>query len=397
MEDGGSSSEGPVKCGSWIRRPEKVNLVLLARSRRGDSSPSVLQIFSFDPKTASLSSSPLTTYVLEEVDGDPVSIAVHPSGDEIVCSTTKGGCKLFELNVRESHTRLLSKKLPPLQAVGPQTCIAFSVDGSRFATGGGDGHLRILEWPSLRIILDEPKAHKSVRDMDFSLDSEFLASTSTDGSARVWKTDDGVPLTTLTRNSDENIELCRFSKDGTKPFLFCTVQKGDEAVTAVWDISTWNKIGHKRLLRKPASIMSISLDGKYLALGSKDGDMCVVEVKKMEISHSSKRLHLGAGIETLEFCPSERVMLTTTTEWGALVTKLNVPADWKEWQIYLLLLGMFLASAVAFYIFFENSDSFWKFPTGRNQPARPKVETILGDPQSSDDQNVWGSFGPLDM
>ncbi|GMY23090.1 SEC12-like protein 1 [Fagus crenata] len=397
MEDSGSSSEGPVKCGSWIRRPEKVNLVLLARSRRGDSSPSVLQIFSFDPKTASLSSSPLTTYVLEEVDGDPVSIAVHPSGDEIVCSTTKGGCKLFELNVRESHTRLLSKKLPPLQAVGPQTCIAFSVDGSRFATGGGDGHLRILEWPSLRIILDEPKAHKSVRDMDFSLDSEFLASTSTDGSARVWKTDDGVPLTTLTRNSDENIELCRFSKDGTKPFLFCTVQKGDEAVTAVWDISTWNKIGHKRLLRKPASIMSISLDGKYLALGSKDGDMCVVEVKKMEISHSSKRLHLGAGIETLEFCPSERVMLTTTTEWGALVTKLNVPADWKEWQIYLLLLGMFLASAVAFYIFFENSDSFWKFPTGRNQPARPKVETILGDPQSSDDQNVWGSFGPLDM
>lgn len=25
---------------------------------------------------------------------------------------------------------------------------------------------------------------------------------------------------------DEKIELCRFSKDGTKPFLFCTVQKG---------------------------------------------------------------------------------------------------------------------------------------------------------------------------
>jgi hypothetical protein len=25
---------------------------------------------------------------------------------------------------------------------------------------------------------------------------------------------------------DEKIELCRFSKDGTKPFLFCAVQKG---------------------------------------------------------------------------------------------------------------------------------------------------------------------------
>lgn len=48
--------------------------------------------------------------------------------------------------------------------------------------------------------------------------------------------------------------------------LYCCNVTGDKAVTAVYDISTWNKIGHKRLLRKPASIMSISLDGKYLAL-----------------------------------------------------------------------------------------------------------------------------------
>lgn len=40
--------------------------------------------------------------------------------------------------------------------------------------------------------------------------------------------------------------------------------------------------------------------------GSKDGDVCVVEVKKMEISHWSKRLHLGSCIASLEFCPSER-------------------------------------------------------------------------------------------
>ncbi|KAK9048734.1 hypothetical protein SSX86_032300, partial [Deinandra increscens subsp. villosa] len=64
---------------------------------------------------------------------------------------------------------------------------------------------------------------------------------------------------------DENIELCRFSKDGTKPFLFCTVQKGNRSITVVWDISTWDRIGFKRLLRKPACVMSISLDGKYLA------------------------------------------------------------------------------------------------------------------------------------
>ncbi|KAF6159475.1 hypothetical protein GIB67_032246 [Kingdonia uniflora] len=122
-----------------------------------------------------------------------------------------------------------------------------------------DGRLSIFEWPSLHIHLDDSRAHKSFQDLDISLDSEFLASTSTDGSARIWNINEGVPLTSLTRNStkrfifynflgDEKIECCRFSKDGTKLFLFCTIQKGDKVVTVVWDISTWNTIGHKRLL-----------------------------------------------------------------------------------------------------------------------------------------------------
>ncbi|XP_039014386.1 SEC12-like protein 1 [Hibiscus syriacus] len=391
MEEGAGRS---VKCGSWIRRPENVNLVVLGLTMTRPSSYSsvaAIEIFSFDPKSSSLSSSPLVRHEFEESDGDPITIAVHPSGDDFICSTSNGGCKLFEVYGLETKLKLLVKQVPPLQDAGPQKCLAFSVDGSKFATGGVDGHLRILEWPSLRIIVDEGRAHESFRDMDFSLDSEFLASTSTDGSARIWQADDGIPLMTLARNSDEKIELCRFSQDGTKPFLFCAVQKGNKAVTAVYDISTWNKIGHKRLLIKPASIMSVSLDGKYLALGSTDGDICVVEVNKMEISHWIKELHPGEPIASLEFCPSQRVVLTTSSQSGAMVTKLNVPADWKEWQIYLMLLGLFLASAIVFYVFFQKSDSFWNFPLAREQQARPKLDSFLGDAQSED------VFGPLDM
>lgn len=126
-----------------------MNFAVVGRSRRPDSSPSVLEIFSFDPNTTSLSSSPLvsvifrvlftvlldyfdgiwtfflflfheltpkletncnwvarvpilyvdliyccqTEFVFEECEGDLVGVAVHPSGDEIVCSTTQGGCK----------------------------------------------------------------------------------------------------------------------------------------------------------------------------------------------------------------------------------------------------------------------------------------------------------------
>ena len=45
-------------------------------------------------------------------------------------------CRLFELYGRETNMKLLAKELPPLQGVGSQNCITFSVDGSRFAAGG---------------------------------------------------------------------------------------------------------------------------------------------------------------------------------------------------------------------------------------------------------------------
>ncbi|XP_066323452.1 SEC12-like protein 1 [Miscanthus floridulus] len=226
----------------------------------------------------------------------------------LVCATATG-CRLFKLIFEEFTVRIIPRDAPPLESVGPQKCLAFSTDGAKFAIGGEDGHLRIFHWPSMNVLLDEPKAHKSFRDMDISLDSEFLVSTSTDGSARIWKIDEGAPLVNLTRSSDEKIECCRFSRDGMKPFLFCTVAKGSKVVTVVWNVSDWKRIGYKRLLGKPISTFSVSLDGKYLACvsgGINDGDFCAVDVKKMEVSHWSKKVHLGSSVTSIEFCPTER-------------------------------------------------------------------------------------------
>jgi prolactin regulatory element-binding protein len=41
---------------------------------------------------------------------------------------------------------------------------------------------------------------------------------------------------------------------------------GNKVVTVVWNISDWSRIGYKRLLGKPISTLSVSMDGKYLAL-----------------------------------------------------------------------------------------------------------------------------------
>lgn len=376
---------GKVVCAAWIRRrEEKATRVFAVYGR---ASPPALEVLGFDSVRCSLSEEPLARIVLGKDSNDaPRGIAVHPTGDELVCATANG-CRLFKLIFEEFNVRFIESKAPALESVGAQKCLAFSTDGAKFAIGGEDGHLRIFHWPSMKVLLDEPKAHKSFRDMDISLDSEFLVSTSTDGTARIWKIDEGAPLVNLTRSSDEKIECCRFSRDGMKPFLFCTVAKGTKVVTVVWNISDWARIGYKRLLGKPVSTLSVSMDGKFLALGSHDGDFCVVDVKEMEISHWSKKLHLGSPINGIEFCPTERVVISTSPQWGAELTKLNVPADWKEWQIWLILLALFLTSAVLFYLFYQHS-GFWGTPTGRHQPTKPW--SVLNEaPPSPENQNPW--------
>ncbi|KAG2632214.1 SEC12-like protein 1 [Panicum virgatum] len=397
MDSGGGEASaaggGNVACAAWIRRRDEkaaAARVFVAYGWAGAAgSPPALEVLGFDAKECALSPEPLARAVLGEGGaGDaPRGIAVHPAGDELVCATAKG-CRLFKLLFEEFSVRIIPRDTPSLESVGPQKCLAFSTDGAKFAIGGEDARLRIFHWPSMNVLLDEPKAHKSFRDMDISLDSEFLVSTSTDGSARIWKIDEGAPLVNLTRSSDEKIECCRFSRDGMKPFLFCTVAKGSKVVTVVWNISDWKRIGYKRLLGKPISTLSVSLDGKYLALGSHDGDFCAVDVKKMEVSHWSKKAHLGSPVTSIEFCPTERVVISTSNQWGAELTKLNVPADWKEWQLWLVLLALFLASAALFYMFYECSDSFWKFPMGRNQPAKP-WSVLKESPPVPEDQTPW--------
>ncbi|KAH9305256.1 hypothetical protein KI387_009660, partial [Taxus chinensis] len=263
-------------------------------------------------------------------EGGPVGIAVHPGGDGVVVSFPKScNCRYFELDDVKSKLKISDKVLSPLLGVGPQKCLVFSVDGCKLAVGGEDGYLRVFEWPSMQLLLDEPKAQSSFKDLDFSLDSEFLVSTSNDGPARVWDITKAVPLATLARDQGESIEFCRFSRDGTKPFLFCTVTRSGKASITVWDMTTWKKLGGKNFFDKPISAFSISRNGKFLAIGSIGGDICVVEVQKMRVQHLIKRAHVGASITSMEFSSNGRALLSVSTEWAARINPIHCDADWK--------------------------------------------------------------------
>ncbi|KAG5620324.1 hypothetical protein H5410_005542 [Solanum commersonii] len=294
MDGGDVSVEGKVMCASWIKWPKNAHLVVIEKSAGTCSS---LEIFSFNSENTSLSSSLKATYLFKE-GGEPVRIAVHPSGDDFVCSTTIG-CKLFELYGHEDNIKFVSKEFS-LQDVGPQKCTAFSVDGSKLAIGGVDGHFRLFEWPTMHIIVDEPKAHKSFIDMDFSVCAIALIS------------DTSCSLIFLTLCA-ENLRLrvlsfhvhrwCRQNMEhiGTV-FQQLVIHFYVDVIISCLPHCRMRILSFAGSLKMGQNCFCSLLFKK----GKQDDDVCVFDVT---ISSLHKRLHLGTNITSLEFCPSESVGL----------------------------------------------------------------------------------------
>lgn len=92
-------------------------------------------------------------------DDPPYRLAVQPGGKGFVCSF-ENDCRLFTLKKAadddDGETRIFSdeRQIEVLQAVGEQNSLVFSADGTRLAAGGDDGHLRVVEWPSLKVSID---------------------------------------------------------------------------------------------------------------------------------------------------------------------------------------------------------------------------------------------------
>ncbi|KAH7289149.1 hypothetical protein KP509_31G060200 [Ceratopteris richardii] len=263
-------------------------------------------------------------HILSTKDDPPYRMAVHPTGHGVVCSFTQS-CRLFEMvkasgsDHNDMKLVLANKVLSQLQDVGQQNALAFSADGTRFAAGGDDGHLRVFEWPSLKLILDQPEAHKSIRDIDFSLDSAFLASTGGSGPCRIWDLSSMATVASLSLDQAGHLGFCRFSRDGTNPLLFVTVKEGDKGCIAVWNTNNWGKVGVKKFQECPISAFAMSYDGKYLAIGSSEGDVSIISVRKMIVHQRVKRAHM-IFVTSMEFSRDCRTLLSVSADSSARVT-----------------------------------------------------------------------------
>lgn len=282
----------------------------------------------------------------------PYRMAVHPGGEGLICSMPQS-CRWFEWDAVKSNDdvrgwglKSSEKILSQLEDVGQQLALTFDDEGSVLAVGGEDGKLRVFKWPSMDSILDESNAHASVKDLSFSPDGKFLASVGSSGPGRIWDIASSTPVAALQKVKDERFGFCRFSQSvENHQVLYITAMQGNGGSIIKWNTTSWTRISSKHITRDSVTAFNVSPDGKYLAVGTMEGDILVLHSSSMRVHTVVKKAHLGI-ITSLMFSHDSRALLSTSFDSSARVTLVE---DKKERGLSLWVILFMILLAIAMY------------------------------------------------
>jgi serine/threonine-protein kinase len=158
------------------------------------------------------------------------SLAFDPAGEHrLAVGLASESVRIVDL--------LAAKELYPLRQPGPVPSLAFSPDGRRLAASGGKNEIDLWTSPNGWLAANHRGVDKLVGHGDrvtsvrFSPTGLWVATSSLDGTARLWDARGGKPVATFNAGAGELV-AAEFTPDGKS-----LVTAGEDGVIRVWDVA----------------------------------------------------------------------------------------------------------------------------------------------------------------
>lgn len=207
--------------------------------------------------------------------------------------------------------------------------IAWSRDGTRFASGGHDNTVRIWETDSYQSLATLTGHTDNIEALSWSPDGTKLASGSFDNTIRIWNTNTYESLGVL-RGHISYVWALDWSPDGTK-----LASGGMDDKVRIWDTDTSRSLSTLHFHMETVVGVAWSPDGTKLASCSGDGLICiweanteklmaimpnhVEEVSTVVWSHDGTKLASSGYDHTIRIWNTDTYQLMATIRTGTAV------------------------------------------------------------------------------
>jgi WD40 repeat protein len=191
--------------------------------------------------------------------------------------------------------------------------LAWSPDGSRIASGGNDGDVRIWNARTGTILLGYAGSFSyMIHSLAWSPDGSKIASTGPENLIEVWDVATGQNIRFYETGNFSSLQVLAWSPDGTR-----IASSGPQGKVLVWEVSTGKTLLTYQGQNNVVNSVAWSPDSKLLASGGSNGLVEVWDATSGRTLYSDSR-HSGA-VEQIAWSPDGMRLASASTDYTVQV------------------------------------------------------------------------------
>jgi WD40 repeat protein len=208
--------------------------------------------------------------------------------------------------------------------------IAFAPDGLTLASSSSDGSVRIWDTKTGKSLRTLQGHKKSVLAIAFAPDGQRLASVSDDNTVRIWELRSESAASKVIKGHAAAVQAVSFSPDGK------LLASGSlDLSVRIWDADTGKSFRTLKGHKKPVSDIAYAPDGQMLASASYDNTVRIWDIRSGATMFILKHDPLDErGVRAVAFAPDGRTLASahegTARIWDAATGELILRDDYAD-------------------------------------------------------------------